>query len=539
MSESSTAKYIFVTGGVLSSIGKGVAAASMGALLEARGLKVTLIKMDPYLNVNPGLLSPLQHGEVFVTDDGAETDLDLGHYERFTNMPTSRNNTITSGKIYNTVLGKEYRGYYIGKTVQVIPHVTDEIRSAMKKVSKNVDVVIVEIGGTVGDIESQPFLEAIRQHKLACGINNAINVHLTYVPYIRSAGELKSKPTQHSVKDLRSLGLQPDILLCRAEQEIPRGLKDKIALFCSVTPDAVFSAKDTDLIYEAPLMLHKEGLDEKVTALLGLPDLRPDLQPWAELIKRIRNPKKVVQIAVVAKYVEFKESYRSLAEAINHAGYGLETQIDIKWIESEKLELEAPKTILGNCHGILVPGGSGVRGMKGMINAAQYAREGKVPFFGIGLGMQMATVEFARNAAMLEGADSTEYNENPSHRVICKLGELVDTEELGGTMRLGSYPCILQIGSLAGQAYGSEKIDERHRNRFEFNQTDYRNKLEEAGMAFTGLSPDNAFVEIIEIPGHPFFLGSQFHPEYKSKPLAPHPLFTAFVKACIAVHDEG
>jgi CTP synthase len=532
MPESSTAKYVFVTGGVLSSVGKGVAAASMGALLEARGLKVTLIKMDPYLNVNPGLLSPLQHGEVFITDDGSETDLDLGHYERFTSVPTGKNNTISSGKIYNTVLAREHRGDYAGKTVQVIPHVTDEIRSAIKKMSKNVDVVIVEIGGTVGDIEGQPFLEAIRQHKLACGANNAINVHLTYVPYIRSAGELKSKPTQHGVKELRSLGIQPDILLCRAEQEIPRALKDKIALFCSVTPDAVFSAKDTNLVYEVPLMLHKEGLDKKLTALLGLPDPQPNLQPWTDLIERIRNPKRSARIAIVAKYVEFKGGYKSLSEAIGHAGAGLETQIEIKWVESENLEAQAPEAILGGCQGIILAGGSGARGMKGMMNAAQFAREAKIPFFGIGLGMQMAIVEFARNAAMLEGADSTEHNENPAHRVICTLGELVDTEEMGGATRLGSCPCDIQAGSLAGRAYNSETVGERHRNRFEFNQTEYRGRLEEAGMAFTGLSQGNVFVEIIEIPSHPFFLGTQFHPEFKSKPLAPHPLFTAFVRAC-------
>ncbi|MDR2697074.1 MAG: CTP synthase [Holophagales bacterium] len=527
-------KYVFVTGGVLSSVGKGIAAASLGALLEARGLKVTLMKMDPYLNVDPGTMSPFQHGEVFVTDDGAETDLDLGHYERFTSVPTSKNHTITTGKIYSTVLSKERRGDYIGKTVQVIPHVTDEIRSAMRKVAKDVDVVIIEIGGTVGDIESQPFLEAVRQHKLECGFNNAINLHVTYVPYIRTAGELKSKPTQHSVKEMRALGLQPDILLCRAEQGIPHGLKDKIALFCSVTPDAVFSSKDATTIYEVPLLLHEEGLDTKAAALLGLQDSQPDLKPWTDLINRIRNPKGSVRIAVVGKYVEFKESYKSLAEAMHHAGYSLETQVDVKWVEAEELESQPSESILGDCHGVLVPGGFGVRGTQGMIAAVKYARECKIPFFGICLGMQMASVEFARNVAMLDGADSTEFNENPRHRIIFKLRELVDVEELGGTMRLGSYPCILQTGSAAAAAYQCENINERHRHRFEFNQAEYRGKLEEAGLAFTGLSPDQTFVEIVEIPTHPFFLGCQFHPEFKSKPLTPHPLFVAFTKACIA-----
>ena len=531
-------KYVFVTGGVLSSVGKGVTAASLGALLEARGLKVTLIKMDPYLNLFPGMISSLQHGEVFVTDDGAETDLDLGHYERFTNVSMSKNNTVTTGKIYNTVLDKERKGDYIGKTVQVIPHVTDEIRVAIKKVAKDVDIVIVEIGGTVGDIESQPYLEAIRQHKLASGPNNAINVHVTYVPYIGVAGELKSKPTQHSVKELRSLGLQPDILLCRADQEIPKDMKDKIALFCSVTSDAVFSARDADLIYEVPLLLHEEGLDQKVAALLGLSDSSPNLKPWTDLISRIRNPTDNVKVAVIGKYVDFKESYKSLEEAINHAGYGLETKVDINWVESEKLESQPLEGPLGDCQGILVPGGSGTRGMKGMILAAQYAREKSIPFFGIGLGMQMATVEFARNAASLEGADSTEFDENPRHRVICKLGEVVDVEEPGGTRRLGSNPCFLQSGSLAARAYQCEKIHERHRHTYEFNQNEYKKRLEDAGMAFTGMSPDNTFVEIVEVLDHPFFLGCQFHPEFKSKPLNPHPLFVAFINACLTRKKE-
>ncbi|MBI4913230.1 MAG: CTP synthase [Acidobacteria bacterium] len=525
-------KFVFVTGGVLSSLGKGIAAASLGALLEARGLKVTLMKMDPYLNVDPGTMSPFQHGEVFVTDDGAETDLDLGHYERFTSVPTTQNHTITTGKVYNTVIQKERRGDYLGKTVQVIPHITDEIKSTIKKVAKDMDVVIVEIGGTVGDIESQPFLEAIRQFKLEVGAGNAVNMHLTYVPFIKAAGELKSKPTQHSVKELRALGLHPDVLLCRAEREIPRDLKDKIALFCSVTPDAVFAGEDARSIYEVPLKLHAEGLDAKVARLLNLVDDGPDLSKWHALLDRIRNPKGSVRIAIVGKYVEFKESYKSLTEALHHAGYGLGVSVDLKWVEAEELEHgEGTAAQLADCQGILVPGGFGVRGTRGMIESIRHAREKKVPFFGICLGMQMASVEFARNVALLEGADSTEFDDNPRHRVIFKLRELVDVEELGGTMRLGAYPCLLEEDSFAHRAYGSTEISERHRHRYEFNQAEYRPRLEEAGLAFTGLSPDGTFVEIVEIPDHPFFLGCQFHPEFKSKPLAPHPLFTAFVKA--------
>ncbi len=527
-------KFVFVTGGVLSSLGKGIAAASLGALLEARGLKVTLMKMDPYLNVDPGTMSPFQHGEVFVTDDGAETDLDLGHYERFTSVPTSRNHTITTGRIYNTVIQKERRGDYLGKTVQVIPHITDEIKGAVKKVAKDVDVVIVEIGGTVGDIESQPFLEAIRQFRIEAGLGNVLNMHLTYVPYIKAAGELKSKPTQHSVKELRALGIQPDVLVCRAEQDIPRALKDKIALFCSVTPDAVFSCKDADTIYQVPMNLHEEGLDAKVAALLNLADTKPDLSRWQDLLHRIRNPKGSVRIGVVGKYVEFKESYKSLIEALHHAGYSLEVQVDLKWVEGEDIENTDSATHLADCHGILVPGGFGVRGTQGMILAIKYARENRIPFFGICLGMQMASVEYARNVAGLEGADSTEFEENPKQRVIFKLRELVDVEELGGTMRLGAYPCVIQKGSFAYAAYGTTQISERHRHRYEFNQAEFRPLLEAKGLAFTGLSPDGTFVEIVEIPDHPYYLGCQFHPEFKSKPLAPHPLFTSFVKASAA-----
>jgi CTP synthase len=526
-------KFIFVTGGVISSLGKGIAAASLGALLEARGLKVTLMKMDPYLNVDPGTISPFQHGEVFVTDDGAETDLDLGHYERFTSVPTTCNHTVTTGRIYNTVIQKERRGDYLGKTVQVIPHITDEIKATIKKVAKDIDVVLVEIGGTVGDIESQPFLEAIRQFKLEVGHNKAINIHLTYVPYIKAAGELKSKPTQHSVKELRVLGIQPEVLLCRADLDIPRALKDKISLFCSVTADAVFSFRDASTIYEVPLNLHIEGLDTKVATLLGLGDHKPNFAPWYDLLDRINNPKRSVRIAIVGKYVDFKESYKSLIEALRHAGYGLETQVDLKWVEGEALEHGDPSEHLNDCDGILVPGGFGVRGTTGMLVAIRYARENLIPFFGICLGMQMALVEFAQNVMGLDGADSTEFDDNPKHRIIFKLRELVDVEKLGGTMRLGAYPCVLIDGSRAAKAYNSLAISERHRHRYEFNQIEFRQSMEAYGLVFTGTSPDGTFVEIAELPSHPYFLGCQFHPEFKSKPLQPHPLFVSFIEAVI------
>ena len=524
-------KFIFVTGGVISSLGKGIAAASLGALLEARGLRVTLIKMDPYLNVDPGTISPFQHGEVFVTDDGTETDLDLGHYERFTSVPTTCNHTITTGRIYNTVIQKERHGDYLGKTVQVIPHITDEIKAAIRKVARDVDIVLVEIGGTVGDIESQPFLEAIRQFKLEVGHDKAINIHLTYVPYIKAAGELKSKPTQHSVKELRVLGIQPEVLLCRADLDVPRALKDKISLFCSVTPDAVFSFRDASTIYEVPLNLHIEGLDTKVATLLGLGDHKLDFTPWHDLLHRIKNPKRSVRIAIVGKYVDFKESYKSLIEALRHAGYDSETEVDLNWVEGEDLERNDPDAYLAGCHGILVPGGFGVRGTKGMLIAIRYAREKLVPFFGICLGMQMALVEFAQNVLGLNGADSTEFEEKPKYRIIFKLRELVDVETLGGTMRLGAYPCILTEGSQAARAYNNLTISERHRHRYEFNQAEFRQAMESNGLTFTGSSPDGTFVEIVELPTHPYFLGCQFHPEFKSKPLRPHPLFVAFVGA--------
>lgn len=526
-------KFIFVTGGVLSSLGKGIAAASLGALLEARGIKATLMKIDPYLNVDPGTMSPFQHGEVYVTDDGAETDLDLGHYERFTSVPTTKNNTVTAGRIYNTVIQKERQGDYLGETVQVIPHITDEIKANIKRVAQDVDVVLVEIGGTVGDIESQPFLEAIRQFKLEVGHGNAINIHLTYVPYIKAAGELKSKPTQHSVKELRALGIQPEILICRADLDIPNTLKDKIALFCSVTKDAVFSCRDANTIYEVPINLHLEGLDAKVVDLLNLNNQKPDLSLWHSLLHRIQDPKCSISIAIVGKYVNFKESYKSLIEALRHASYRLGINLDIKWIEGEELDGEDLASYFYNCHGILVPGGFGVRGTQGMVEAVRYAREKQIPFFGICLGMQMMLIEFARNVLNLDGAGSTEFEEEPKHRVIFKLRELLDVEELGGTMRLGAYPCNLSKNSKAAEAYNSSVISERHRHRYEFNQVEFRQSMENSGLAFTGFSPDGTFVEIVELPDHPYFLGCQFHPEFKSKPLQPHPLFLSFLNAAM------
>ena len=531
------AKYIFVTGGVLSSLGKGIASASIGALLEAKGLKVTLMKMDPYLNIDPGTMSPFQHGEVFVTDDGAETDLDLGHYERFTSSQTSKNHTWTAGRVYNNVLSKERRGDYLGKTVQVIPHVTNEIKTAMHTVANGVDIVIVEIGGTVGDIESQPFLEAVRQFRVDVGSDekgkpNALNIHLTYVPYIKTAGELKSKPTQHSVRELRALGLHPDILLCRGDMALPDDLREKIALFCSVTKDAVFSAQDVSSIYEVPINFHQQNIHQKITELLGLSSREPDLTPWEDLIHRIHNPNKKVVITIVGKYVEFKESYKSLTESLYHAGYSHAADVQLRWVEAEHLEKDGSDTLLIGSDGILVPGGFGVRGTRGMIRAIQYAREHKIPFFGICLGLQMACLEFAQNVAGLPKADSTEFNENAEDKVIFKLRDLVDVEELGGTMRLGAYPCTLTYGSKAYQAYESSEISERHRHRYEFNHA-YRPQLEAAGLCFSGISPDGVFIEMIELKDHPHFIACQFHPEFKSKPLRPHPLFVSFIKASL------
>jgi CTP synthase len=523
-------KYIFVTGGVVSSLGKGLAAASIGALLEGHGYKVTLQKFDPYINVDPGTMSPYQHGEVYVTDDGAETDLDLGHYERFTNAQTTRNSNWTTGKIYMSVIQKERRGDYLGRTVQVIPHITNEIKDCIRAVGRDVDVVLVEIGGTVGDIESLPFLEAIRQFRQDVGRENTLYIHLTLVPYIGSAGELKTKPTQHSVRDLRSIGIQPDILLCRTDRPLPRDLKQKIGLFCDVNEEAVITARDVDTIYEVPLVLQAEGLDTVILKLLGLPLTEAHLSPWEELVKHIKNPDDELTIHVVGKYTGYEDSYKSLNEALYHGGFAHRLRINIQWVESEALEQDAGGRLLEGSHGILVPGGFGSRGTRGMMKAAEYARRNNIPYFGICYGFQWATVEFARNVCMLDGADSTEVDEAAPHRVIYKLRDLLGVDDLGGTMRLGKYECELAPGSLAQKIYGASHISERHRHRFEFNCL-YEPNLRDKGMRISGRSPDGKFVEIAELPSHPWFLAVQFHPEFKSRPLNPHPLFASFVAA--------
>jgi len=526
-------KYIFVTGGVVSSLGKGVAASSIGCLLESRGFKITIQKCDPYLNVDPGTMSPFQHGEVFVTDDGAETDLDLGHYERFTHVKLFRDNNWTTGRIYETILGKERRGDYLGKTVQVIPHVTDEIKNCIKRVSEGVDVVIVEIGGTVGDIESLPFLEAIRQMRLELGAENTLFVHVTLVPYIAAAGELKTKPTQHSVKEMLGIGIQPDILLCRSERRISADLKRKIALFCNVAESCVVSMEDVKTIYEVPVELSKEGLDAQITRLLRLEDRPANMQPWMDMLQRLHHPKGEVRIAIVGKYVQLEDAYKSLREALLHGGLAHNHKTVIDWIESEEIDSPAAaEKRLRGYDGILVPGGFGKRGIQGMVYTIQYAREQRIPFFGICLGMQCATIEYARDAAGLKQADSTEFDPQTPHRVIYKLRELLGVEEMGGTMRLGAWPCKLEPGSFAHKAYGTSEISERHRHRYEFNR-EYEKALVAAGLKITGRTPDENYVEIIEAPEHPWFLGCQFHPEFKSKPLEPHPLFAAFTGAAL------
>ncbi|HUE89564.1 MAG TPA: CTP synthase [Vicinamibacterales bacterium] len=523
-------KYIFVTGGVVSSLGKGLAAASIGALLEGHGYKVAMQKFDPYINVDPGTMSPYQHGEVYVTDDGAETDLDLGHYERFTNAQTTRNSNWTTGKIYMSVIQKERRGDYLGRTVQVIPHITNEIKDCIRAVGRDVDVVLVEIGGTVGDIESLPFLEAIRQFRQDVGREHTLYIHLTLVPYIGSAGELKTKPTQHSVRDLRSIGIQPDILLCRTDRPLPRDLKQKIGLFCDVNEEAVITARDVETIYEVPLVLQAEGLDTVILELLGLPLTEARMKPWEELVDRIKNPDDELTIHVVGKYTGYEDSYKSLNEALYHGGFANRLRINIQWVESEALEQDGGARLLDGSHGILVPGGFGSRGTRGMMKAAEYARRNNIPYFGICYGFQWATVEFARNVCMLDGADSTEVDEAAPHRIIYKLRDLLGVDEIGGTMRLGKYECELAPGSLAHRIYGTDHISERHRHRFEFNCL-YEPNLREKGMRISGRSPDGKFVEIAELPGHPWFLAVQFHPEFKSRPLNPHPLFASFVAA--------
>ncbi|MDI6761533.1 MAG: CTP synthase [Thermodesulfobacteriota bacterium] len=535
-------KYIFMTGGVVSSLGKGLASSSIGALLELRGLKVSFLKFDPYINVDPGTMNPFQHGEVYVTDDGAEADLDLGHYERYTSVKTSKKNNYTTGQIYDSVISKERRGDYLGGTVQVIPHITDEIKSKVFDLAQDGDIVIVEVGGTVGDIESLPFLEAIRQIRGDVGRENTLYIHLTLVPYIETAGELKTKPTQHSVKELREIGIQPDILLCRTDRLLSPDIKAKIALFCNVDKNAVITAKNVDTVYEVPIVFHQEGLDEKIAEKLNMWMARPNLTGWERIVKKIKSPRFQTTIAVVGKYVSLVESYKSLTEALIHGGIANDARVNLRYVDSERIEKEGPDHLLQEVDGILVPGGFGTRGIKGKIRAIQFAREKKVPFFGICLGMQCAVIEVAKHCAGLKGADSTEFNPHTSHPVIYLLEEWLDREQTvqqrnsdtpkGGTMRLGSYPCRLEEKSLAFDAYGKKLIYERHRHRYEFNN-DYLKALSKAGLVFSGTSPDKELVEIMELKGHPWFLGCQFHPEFKSKPTDPHPLFRDFVKASL------
>ncbi|MBZ0158624.1 MAG: CTP synthase [bacterium] len=526
-------KFIFVTGGVLSSLGKGLASASIGCLLESRGFKVTILKCDPYINVDPGTMNPFQHGEVFVTDDGAETDLDLGHYERFTDHVMTKANNVTTGQIYHSVITKERRGDYLGATVQVIPHITDEIKRAIHRVAAGVDVVIVEVGGTVGDIESLPFLEAIRQFRGDVGRENVLYIHLTLVPYIGPAGELKSKPTQHSVKELLQIGIQPDILLCRTDRLIPRDLKAKIALFCNISEKAVITAKDVSSIYEVPLVLRSEGLDTIITQMLGLPQTEADLSAWETIVRKVKESTAGVTIAVVGKYLELKDSYKSLTEAIIHGGIANDCQVRIKAVDAETVACDGPKDHLHDVAGILVPGGFGNRGVEGKIAAIAFAREERIPFFGICLGMQCAVIEFARHVCGLQGANSREFDPNSPHPVIDLMPEQRGITSLGGTMRLGAYPCRIVAPSVAYQAYGTTEVSERHRHRYEVNN-DYRDILERHGMRLSGSSPDNTLVEMIEIPDHPWFVGGQFHPEFKSCPKRPHPLFREFIKASLA-----
>ncbi|MEK6698654.1 MAG: CTP synthase [Nitrospirota bacterium] len=542
-------KYIFITGGVVSSLGKGLAAASIGALLESRGLKVTFLKLDPYINVDPGTMSPFQHGEVFVTDDGAETDLDLGHYERYSNVTMGQKNNYTSGRIYYNVITKERRGDYLGGTVQVVPHITDEIKRAITDLSNDEDVVIVEIGGTIGDIESLPFLEAIRQLRYGLGKQNVLYIHLTLVPFIRAADELKTKPTQHSVKELLSIGIQPNILLCRSDRPIPREMKKKIALYCNVEENAVITAQDVETIYEVPLHLHEEGLDDRILEALDIKAPNNDLKTWEEIVRRVKHPSKNVTIALVGKYIELKEAYKSLCEALTHGGIANESKVSICWVDSEDIESKGAAEMLKGMDGILVPGGFGIRGVEGKIAAVRYAREGKIPYFGICLGMQCAVIEVARDLAGLQNANSSEFDQATPHPVIYLIEQWYDyrtktiqkrdiTCDKGGSMRLGAYPCNIEKGTLAYQAYGRQEISERHRHRYEFN-IKYKEALKAAGLVISGVSPDKELVEIVELKDHPWFLGCQFHPEFKSRPRSPHPLFTSFIGAALKNKEQG
>ncbi len=522
-------KYIFVTGGVMSSLGKGLASASIGALLEARGLKVTFLKLDPYLNVDPGTMNPFQHGEVYVTVDGAETDLDLGHYERFTRSPMGKVNNVTAGRIYDTVLSKERRGDYLGGTVQVIPHVTDAIKERIREAGLGVDVILVEIGGTVGDIESLPFLEAIRQFRTDVGREHTCFIHVAPVIYQATAGEMKTKPVQHSVKELQAVGIGPDIILCRTERFLTKGIKSKISLFCNVDEDAVITAKDVDSIYEVPLVFQAEGLDEKIIQVLNMWTGQPDLRQWERLIEAQRNPENEITIVMVGKYVDLTESYKSLNEALVHGGMAIRAKVNIEYIDSEKLE---DPEVLARADGILVPHGFGARGVEGKIRAVRYARENGIPFLGICFGMQLACCEFARHVAGLEAANSREVDPATPHPVIDLLPGQEEIEDKGATMRLGAYPCVIEEGSRVAAIYGQREISERHRHRYEFN-AEYADRLEQAGLRFSGMSPDGRLAEIIELPDHPFFVASQFHPEFASKPFDPHPLFRAFVQAAV------
>ncbi len=535
-------KFIFITGGVLSSLGKGIAAASIGALLEAGGLKVTIQKLDPYINVDPGTLSPFQHGEVFVSDDGAEADLDLGHYERFTHIRTSQKNNFTTGRIYYNVITKERRGDYLGDTVQVVPHITDEIKLAIKSVGDGNDVVIVEIGGTVGDIESLPFLEAIRQMRYDVGKENCLYVHLTLVPYIKTSGELKTKPTQHSVKELRAIGIQPDILLCRTDRLIPPEAKKKIAIHCNLETDAVINAIDVDTIYEVPLALNAEGIEQLIVKKLNMVQKEIDLAQWKDIVRKVKEPKHEVTIAIVGKYVGLKDSYKSLTEALIHGGIANDCKVDLLWVDSEEIEVHGPEKYLADVDGVLVPGGFGYRGIEGKIESVRYAREKKIPFFGICLGMQCAVIEFARNVCELK-ANSSEFDLNTQAPVIYlmekwfdfrkgRVEERTESSHKGGTMRLGAYPCVIEQNTNASASYKQKEISERHRHRYEFNNA-YKGVLTRMGMKISGTSPDGELVEIVEIEDHPWFLGCQFHPEFKSRPTAPHPLFSAFIEASL------
>ena len=525
-------KYIFVTGGVVSSLGKGLAAASIGALLEARGFSVTLQKLDPYINVDAGTMSPYQHGEVFVTDDGGEADLDLGHYERFTSGRVSRDHNVTTGKVYFSVIQKERRGDYLGRTVQVIPHITDEIKASITRVSRGADVVIVEVGGTVGDIEGVPFLEAIRQFKKDVWSESVLYVHLTRVPFMQAAAELKTKATQHSVKELRAIGIQPDILLCRTDRFLPPGIKSKIALYCDVEEEAVITAKDVETVYEVPLVFHKEGLDDMVSKLLGLTPRPTDLSRWEAVVKRVKSPRAETRVAVVGKYIEVKDSYKSLIEALAHGGITNEARVDVRWVDAEQVEREGAARHFADVHGILVPGGFGDRGIEGKIEAVRYAREQGVPYFGICLGMQCAVIEYARHVCGLGGANSSEFAPNAPHLVVDLLPEQRQLADKGGTMRLGLYPILLSEGSRASRLYGQGIIQERHRHRYEVNN-DYLAKLEKHGLRVSGVWAEKQLVEIIEVPEHPYFVAGQFHPEFRSRPWDPHPLFAGFVKAAL------